>query len=153
VTERVKRQVSDVQFQIFDLHVLRGWPVRDIAVTRDVSIAQVYLAKPRVGHTCWEIIRVTSRTFDASCRVKLLSGRVTMAVEDALTAQDKADGFILACQAKVQGEVRVDWCMGTMEKLIIACRISSTGSNVCCASQQSRDGGRMDLEDPGRIGC
>jgi ferredoxin len=44
----------------------------------------------------------------ASCRVKLLSGRVTMAVEDALTAQDKADGFILACQAKIQGEVRVD---------------------------------------------
>jgi ferredoxin len=31
-----------------------------------------------------------------------------MAVEDALTAQDKADGYILACQAKVSGDVEVD---------------------------------------------
>jgi ferredoxin-NADP reductase len=44
----------------------------------------------------------------ASCRVKLLSGRVRMAVEDALTAADKADGYILACQAEVEGDVRVD---------------------------------------------
>ena len=44
----------------------------------------------------------------ASCRVKLLSGNVTMAVEDALTEQDKAEGYILACQAKLRGDVRVD---------------------------------------------
>jgi ferredoxin-NADP reductase len=44
----------------------------------------------------------------ASCRVKLLSGTVRMAVEDALTAQDKAEGYILACQAKIQGDVHVD---------------------------------------------
>ena len=31
--ERVKRGVSDAQFQIFDLHVLHGWPVRDVAQT------------------------------------------------------------------------------------------------------------------------
>ena len=43
-----------------------------------------------------------------SCRIKLVSGRVGMAVEDALTTQDKADGYILACQAKVQGDVKVD---------------------------------------------
>lgn len=43
-----------------------------------------------------------------SCRVKLTSGTVTMAVEDALTAQDKAEGYILACQAKVRGDVQVD---------------------------------------------
>src|SRR5262249_26214239 len=30
----------------------------------------------------------------ASCRVKLLSGDVSMAVEDALTDQDKAEGYI-----------------------------------------------------------
>ena len=47
--ERVKRGVSDAQFQIFDLHVLHGWPVRDVAQTLGVSIAQVYLAKLRVG--------------------------------------------------------------------------------------------------------
>jgi ferredoxin len=36
----------------------------------------------------------------ASCRVKLLSGNVSMAVEDALTEQDRAEGYILTCQAK-----------------------------------------------------
>ena len=44
----------------------------------------------------------------ASCRVKLLSGDVSMAVQDALTEQDKAEGYILACQAKLRGDVRVD---------------------------------------------
>jgi ferredoxin-NADP reductase len=43
-----------------------------------------------------------------SCRVKLLSGTVMMAVEDALTQQDKADGYILACQAKLRGNARID---------------------------------------------
>ena len=48
-TEQLKRQVSDAQFQIFDLHVLRGWPARDVAQTLGVSVAQIYLAKLRVG--------------------------------------------------------------------------------------------------------
>jgi len=43
-----------------------------------------------------------------SCRVKLLSGNVSMAVQDALTESEKGDGYILACQAKVHGEVTVD---------------------------------------------
>jgi hypothetical protein len=33
---------------------------------------------------------------------------VRMAVEDALTKQDKAEGYILACQAKIRGDVRID---------------------------------------------
>jgi ferredoxin len=44
----------------------------------------------------------------ASCRVKLTSGRVSMAVQDALTEQDKTDGYILACQAKIPGDVTID---------------------------------------------
>jgi ferredoxin-NADP reductase len=43
-----------------------------------------------------------------SCRVKLISGNVSMAVQDSLTEQDKVDGCILACQAKIRGEVTVD---------------------------------------------
>ena len=43
-----------------------------------------------------------------SCRVKLISGGVRMAVEDALTDQDRAEGYILACQAKIQGDVKID---------------------------------------------
>src|SRR5262249_44472291 len=43
-----------------------------------------------------------------SCRVKLVSGSVRMAVEDALTEVDKAEGYILACQAKIRGDVKVE---------------------------------------------
>ena len=46
--ETVKRQVTDRQFQIFDLHVLQQWPVGDVAHTLRVSAAQVYLAKHRI---------------------------------------------------------------------------------------------------------
>jgi len=44
----------------------------------------------------------------ASCRVKLISGSVRMPVEDALTPEDKAGGYILACQAKIRGDVKVE---------------------------------------------
>jgi ferredoxin len=42
------------------------------------------------------------------CRVKLLSGKVRMAVDDALTEDEKNDGFILACQAEVEADVEID---------------------------------------------
>ena len=43
-----------------------------------------------------------------ACKAKLLSGQVTMAVEDALTSEDKAAGIILACQAKSVADCAVD---------------------------------------------
>jgi len=43
-----------------------------------------------------------------ACRVKLVSGRVTMAVQDALTNEDKAGGYILACQAEIQSDVTLE---------------------------------------------
>jgi ferredoxin-NADP reductase/Fe-S-cluster-containing hydrogenase component 2 len=43
-----------------------------------------------------------------SCRVKLASGTVRMSAEDALTQEDKAGGYILACQAEISGDVVVD---------------------------------------------
>jgi len=42
------------------------------------------------------------------CKTKLLSGRVAMESEDALTAGEKARGLILACQAHSLGDVTVD---------------------------------------------
>lgn len=42
------------------------------------------------------------------CKVKLLAGNVTMAVEDGLKPADKASGLILACQAKATGDITVD---------------------------------------------
>lgn len=43
-----------------------------------------------------------------TCRVKLLEGKVTMEVEDALTPEDKANNIILACQAKSIGNLAVE---------------------------------------------
>jgi RNA polymerase sigma-70 factor (ECF subfamily) len=45
--ERLKRQVPDRQFQIFDLYVLKEWSVADVKRMLHVSAAQVYLAKHR----------------------------------------------------------------------------------------------------------
>lgn len=42
------------------------------------------------------------------CKTKLNSGKVTMAVQDALTEEDKAQNIILACQAKATEDVSVD---------------------------------------------
>jgi RNA polymerase sigma-70 factor (ECF subfamily) len=47
--ERVKNQVSPKQFQMFELYVLREWPVKKVAQTLNVSAAQVYLAKHRIS--------------------------------------------------------------------------------------------------------
>ena len=42
------------------------------------------------------------------CTVKLLSGQVSMEVEDGLEPEDKEAGMVLACQAKSTGDVSVD---------------------------------------------
>ena len=42
------------------------------------------------------------------CTVKLLSGQVTMEVEDGLDPDDKAAGMILACQAKATDDMTVE---------------------------------------------
>ena len=43
-----------------------------------------------------------------SCKVKLVSGKVTMECEDALTDEEKKQSVILACQAKATSDVVVD---------------------------------------------
>lgn len=42
------------------------------------------------------------------CKTRLISGTVTMEVQDALTEADKASGIILACQARSLGNLTVD---------------------------------------------
>jgi ferredoxin-NADP reductase/DMSO/TMAO reductase YedYZ heme-binding membrane subunit len=42
------------------------------------------------------------------CKTRLVSGRVTMEVQDALTAADRSKGIILACQARAARDVEVD---------------------------------------------
>ncbi len=46
---RVKAQVSPKQYQIFDYYVIRQWDANKVQEKLNVSMAQVYLAKHRVG--------------------------------------------------------------------------------------------------------
>jgi len=46
--EKVKHRVDARQYQIFDLYVIKQWPVKKVATTLGVSPGQVYLAKHRV---------------------------------------------------------------------------------------------------------
>src|ERR1041385_6919991 len=47
--ERVKRRVKEEHYQIFDLYVLKHWPVGKVAQTLGVNVAHVYLIKHRIG--------------------------------------------------------------------------------------------------------
>lgn len=46
---KVKAQVSPKQYQIFDYYVVRQWDAKKVQEHLNVSMAQVYLAKHRVG--------------------------------------------------------------------------------------------------------
>ena len=48
-TQRVKRQVSPKQYQMFYLTVLKELPIQDVARRVGANVGQVYLAKHRVG--------------------------------------------------------------------------------------------------------
>jgi glycine betaine catabolism B len=73
-------------------------------------------AKIRVGQTILELSEQLAIGIENSCRVgtcgvckvKMTSGEVEMEVEDALGPDDKANGIILACQAKPTGDVVVE---------------------------------------------
>jgi len=47
--DRVKEKVSPRQYQIFDCYVVQGWEAEKVRDELGVSVAQVYLAKHRVG--------------------------------------------------------------------------------------------------------
>jgi RNA polymerase sigma-70 factor (ECF subfamily) len=59
--DRIKRQVSPRQFQIFDLHVLQEWPVAEVTRTLHVSAGQVYLAKHRISALLKKTVRALDR--------------------------------------------------------------------------------------------
>lgn len=47
--DKVKQKVSPAQYQIFDAYVIKGWEAERVKDELGVSVAQVYLAKHRVG--------------------------------------------------------------------------------------------------------
>jgi len=46
--ERVKSEVKPAQYQVFDLVVLRKWPLARVGAALDVNIGQIYLARLRL---------------------------------------------------------------------------------------------------------
>jgi RNA polymerase sigma-70 factor (ECF subfamily) len=61
--QRVKARVTPRQYQIFDLYVVKEWPVREVARTLHVNAAQVYLAKHRVSRLVREEVRRLEKKF------------------------------------------------------------------------------------------
>lgn len=49
VLARVKRAVKPKHFQIYDLHIVKKWPIREVARLLQVNVAQVYLTKSRIS--------------------------------------------------------------------------------------------------------
>lgn len=86
VAGRIQFQRSQV-----DAEVMEGSTILDAA-----DEADVYIENACRSGTC------------GLCRVKLLSGKVRMAVDDSLTEDEKTDGYILACQAEVETNVEID---------------------------------------------
>ena len=60
--QRVKQQVKEEQFQMFDLYVTKGWAVLKVAHAFGVSVGRVYLAKHRVKALIKKEIKRLERT-------------------------------------------------------------------------------------------
>ena len=59
--DKVKQKVKPKQYQIFDLYVVKKWPVQKITRTLGVSLGQVYLAKHRVSALLKKEIKTLER--------------------------------------------------------------------------------------------
>jgi len=75
--------------------------MRDTEITAETTVLEV--AKAASVDLPFEC-----RSGICQCKTRLLSGSVVMDSEDALTAAEKANGWILACQAHASSDVVVD---------------------------------------------
>jgi ferredoxin-NADP reductase len=96
-------------------------PTRNVAKSAKVIGEVKFLgsgktAKVREGETLLDVAEGANVLIESACRsgscgtcmVKLKNGHVRMPVEDALNEDDKADGYILACQAEPDGDVALE---------------------------------------------
>ena len=63
--QRVKHRVREEQYQLFDLYVLKQWPVSRITRTLGVSAARVYLAKHRITPLVHREVRRLEKEWNA----------------------------------------------------------------------------------------
>ena len=47
--ERIRQQIDERQFQIFDLNVTKGWSPKKVAATLGITAPRVYFTKHRVS--------------------------------------------------------------------------------------------------------
>jgi RNA polymerase sigma-70 factor (ECF subfamily) len=47
--QRVKEKVNPKHFQMFDLYVLKKWPISKVTATLGVNVGQVYIARHRIA--------------------------------------------------------------------------------------------------------
>jgi RNA polymerase sigma-70 factor (ECF subfamily) len=52
--QQVRRKVKPAQYQVFDLYVIKEWPVNKVAETLGIKASQVYLIKHRVSRLLQE---------------------------------------------------------------------------------------------------
>jgi RNA polymerase sigma-70 factor (ECF subfamily) len=71
--ERVKKRVREEHYQMFELQVVREWPVRKVAETLGVSAARVYLAKHRVSALIKKEARALQRKWERDENVKTVT--------------------------------------------------------------------------------
>jgi ferredoxin len=92
-TRSVGRIIGRVNFQMSQVsaQISEGDTVLDVA-----ERAHVFIDNACRSGTC------------GACRIKLLSGKVQMPVEDSLTEEEKSRGYILACQAQAESDVVVE---------------------------------------------
>lgn len=62
---QVKRRVSEEQYQLFDLYVVKEWPVARIREMLGVSATQIYLAKHRIARLLRKEVRRLEKDWDA----------------------------------------------------------------------------------------
>jgi RNA polymerase sigma-70 factor (ECF subfamily) len=64
--ERVRSRINPKHYQMFDLYVIKQWPVREVARALHVSASRVYLAKHRVT----KLVQQELRSLEARDRVE-----------------------------------------------------------------------------------
>jgi len=66
--ERVRKDLSLKQFQIFDLLVVQEWPARDVAKALGVSLANVYVSRHRISNEVKKEVRRLERQMEAAAQ-------------------------------------------------------------------------------------
>lgn len=67
---KVRKKIEDLNFQIFDLNVLKGVPASEVAITLGISIPRVYLAKCRVTSLLKKEVRRLERAAEWNTKAK-----------------------------------------------------------------------------------